>query len=594
MIVLGINENHNATAAILKDGEVIYAASEERITRLKNDVGYPWQTIEEGLRQAGLAGRDIDYVAYTTASPQNPLEFKIKRITTFKIADYVREMREHWKPLLIENKTSSFWDTILREPRFQNLKNQYYGFSFLDATSKEQWGEAFNRERVRVTMEQLGIAPEKIIFQNHHYCHASFAYYASPIDKTKPAAVVTADGWGDGENATIWLAKDGVLQKVHGTALCNLARIYRYMTLLLGMKPFEHEYKVMGLAPYAKDYVMEPAYKVFKDTLVVDGTDFKWHNKPSDLYFYFRDKLEGMRFDGIAAGLQKWTDELVVEWMTNILEHLDVDSLAYSGGLSMNVKTNQAITGIPRLKHFFVPPSGGDESTAIGAAYSICAEHGIEPKPLAHGYLGYELPDTEIKALLEKYQIKNSYTVIANASTEEILDLLVNNKIIARCVGKMEFGARALGNRSILCNPSCYDNIRLINEKIKFRDFWMPFTPSILDYRANDYLVNPKGIGAPYMTIAFPTTPLAREHLAAAIHPADFTARPQIVEKTANPEYYELIQAFEKKTGIGALLNTSLNLHGESIVRNAEDAWHTFTNSGLDALLLNKTLIVKS
>lgn len=593
MIILGINENHNATAAIIKDGRVIYAASEERITRLKNDIGYPYQTIERALSETGLVGSDIDYVVYTSASPLNPVDFKIKRITTFKISDYIWEMHEHWKPLLIENKPSSFWDTIMREPRFQNLKNQYYDFGFLDTTPKEQWSEAFNKERIRVTTEQLGIAPEKIIFQNHHRCHASFAYYASAIDKTRPAAVVTADGWGDGENATIWLAKNGTLEKIHGTAMCNLARMYRYITLLLGMKPFEHEYKVMGLAPYAKDYIMEPAYKVFKDTLVVDGIDFKWHNKPSDLYFYFRDKLEGMRFDGIAAGLQKWTDELAVEWMTNILEHLDVDSLAYSGGLSMNVKTNQAIAGIPRLKHFFVPPSGGDESTAIGAAYSVFAEHNSATEPLSHGYLGFGLPDDEIRALIEKYQIKNGYTIIENVSTDAVVNLLVDNKVIARCVGKMEFGARALGNRSIICNPASYDNVRLINEKIKFRDFWMPFTPSILDYRADDYLVNPKHIHSPYMTIAFDTTPLAREHLAAAIHPADFTARPQIVEKAANPEYYELIQTFEKKTGIGALLNTSLNLHGEPIVRNAEDAWHTFTTSGLDALLLSKTLIIK-
>ena len=593
MIILGINEDHNAAIAIIKDGRVIYAASEERITRLKNDIGYPYQTIANALKETGLNSGDIDYVVYTTASLQNPLQFKIKRISTFKISDYVREMREHWKPLLIEKKPSHFWEAILKEPRFENVKNQYYNLDFLKTEPEDKWGTLFNEERIRLTIEQIGIAREKIIFQNHHYCHASFAYHASPIDKTKPAAVVTADGWGDGENATIWLVKDGVWEKIHGTALCNLARVYRYITLLLGMKPFEHEYKVMGLAPYAKSYISEPAYKVFKDTLMVDGLDFKWRNKPEDMYFYFRDKLEGMRFDGIAAGLQKWCEELVAEWVTNILQHLNVDSLVFSGGLSMNVKINQAIAQIPGLNHFFVPPSGGDESTPIGAAYSICAKEGIKTYPLDNGYLGYRLLDAEVEELIKKHGIRGNYKVIDNASTEEIVDLLANNKVVARCVGAMEFGARALGNRSILCNPAHYDNIRLINEKIKFRDFWMPFTPSILDYRANDYLVNTKNFSSPYMTIAFGTKPLAQEHLAAAIHPADFTARPQILEKAVNPEYYTLIQTFEKKTGVGALLNTSLNLHGEPIVRNAEDAWHTFINSGLDALLLNHTLIIK-
>lgn len=132
MIVLGINENHNATAALIKDGRVLYAASEERITRLKNDVGYPHQTIRRALAETGLAGPDIDYVVYTSALPLSPIDFKIKRITTFKIADYVREMHEHWKPLLIEKKPSTFWEKIMREPRFQNLENQYYDLGFLE------------------------------------------------------------------------------------------------------------------------------------------------------------------------------------------------------------------------------------------------------------------------------------------------------------------------------------------------------------------------------------------------------------------------------------------------------------------------------
>ena len=422
MIILGINEDHNATIAIIKDGRVIYAASEERITRLKNDVGYPYQTIDNALREIGLHGSDIDYVVYTLTSLQNPLQFKIKKISTFKIADYIREMHEHWKPLLIDKKPSHFWETIIKEPRFENIKNQYYNFDFIKTAPADKWGELFNEERIRLIRGQIGIAREKIIFQNHHFCHASFAYHASQINTTRSVAVVTADGWGDGENATIWLVKDGLWAKVHGTALCNLARVYRYITLLLGMKPFEHEYKVMGLAPYAKDYILEPAYKVFKDTLMVDGLDFKWRNKPQDMYFYFRDKLEGMRFDGIAAGLQKWCEELVVEWINNILGHLKVDSLVYSGGLSMNVKINQAIAEIPGIKHFFVPPSGGDESTPIGAAYSICVQQGVPTYPLDNGYLGYSLLDSEVEELIKKYKIRRNHNVINNVSIEEIVN----------------------------------------------------------------------------------------------------------------------------------------------------------------------------
>ena len=262
----------------------------------------------------------------------------------------------------------------------------------------------------------------------------------------------------------------------------------------------------------------------------------------------------------------------------------------------MNVKNNQVINQIPQIKNFFIPPSGGDESTAIGASYIASIEKSVIPIPLSSAYLGYTITNQEIEDLLDNNKIIDNpyYQVIFNVSPSKIASLLDQNKIIARCAGPMEFGARALGNRSIICNPSCFENLRLINEKIKFRDFWMPFTPTILDYRASDYLINPKNTSASFMTIAFDTTSLARQHLAAAIHPYDFTARPQVLTKDINPDYYAIIEAFAKKTGIGGVLNTSLNLHGQPIDRNASDAWHTFTHSDLDAIILNKTLIIKN
>ena len=375
--------------------------------------------------------------------------------------------------------------------------------------------------------------------------------------------------------------------------MCNMARMYRWATLLLGMKPNEHEFKVMGLAPYAKDYICEPAYNIFKETLVVDGLDFKWNKKPTDMYFYFRDKFEGVRFDGIAAGIQLWLEELLSEWITNIMEHTGAEILYYSGGLSMNVKANKVISELPVIKKLYVSPSGGDESLAIGCGFVLSSELGYTPIPLHDAYLGYEVTKAEASKAVEQLRQKPGYIIIENPGDEMIADLLVQGKVLGRCVGKMEFGARSLGNRAILCDPSKYDNIRIINEKIKFRDFWMPFTPSILAERADDYLVNPKGIDANYMTIAFESTPLAREHIKAAIHPYDFTARPQLVSPEVNSGYYSLIKAFERKTGIGVLLNTSLNLHGQPIDCIAAEALDTLVNSGLDGMILPGILILK-
>ena len=593
MVILGINESHNGTVALLKDGKILYCASEERITRKKNDVGYPFQTIEEAFKETGVKREEVDYVAYGCQF-RGPEEFKIKRMTTFRITDYLREMHEYWRPILLEHKNPPpFWEKLMKEDRFKHPGKEYYDFSFLKNTPRGKWGEVFDKERVNVVVKQLGIKSERVLLLNHHLCHAYYAYYASPIDRTKTTGVITIDGEGDGENATIYLAKGGRLKKIYGTGMCNLGRIYRYITLLLGMKPFEHEYKVMGLAPYAKDYIRKPGYDVFKKTLIVNGLDFRWKERPSDLYFYFRDRLEGVRFDGVAGGLQKWLEEILVEWVLNVLKRLRVDSLVYSGGVSMNVKANKIIGEMPKLKKFFVPASGGDESTAIGAAYVIAIDKGIKVPPLEDIYLGHRISNEEVTGLIRKYKIKGKYKVKKGATNKEVAKLLAQNKIIARCVGRMEFGARALGNRSILCNPVNFDNIALLNERIKFRDFWMPFTPSVLDYRVKDYLVNPKNLKSPHMTMAFDTTAFGAKHLRAATHPGDLTARPQMLTKKANPGYYDLIQNFEKLTGVGAVLNTSFNLHGEPIVRSAEDAWHTFINSDLDGLLLNDILILK-
>lgn len=592
MVVLGINEDHTATAAILKNGKVLACASEERYSRAKNDIGYPMKAIDSVINATGISVNEIDYVAYA-GYYSDPVQMRIKRTTLFKISDYIREMHEYWKPVLLENRESDFFDRLINQDRFKNPSGSYYDFSFMNFNEKDKWGELFNKERVSTVTSHLGITPDKVRFIDHHKGHAYYAYYASPGNHTGKAAIVTADGWGDGCNATISVAENGIIKEIHRTPMCNMARMYRWATLLLGMKPNEHEYKVMGLAPYAKDYIREPAYKIYKETLVVDGLDFKWNKKPSDMYFYFKDKFEGVRFDGIAAGIQFWLEDLLTEWINNIMKYTGADVLYYSGGLSMNVKANKIIASLPAVKDFYVPPSGGDESLAIGAAYVLSKELGENPYPLEDVYLGYNVSEDEAKEVAQPFRNNPSYLIADSPENDFIADLLIQGKALGRCVGKMEFGARSLGNRAILCDPSKFENIRIINEKIKFRDFWMPFTPSILAERANDYIVNPKNIMAEYMTIAFDSTPLARQHIKAASHPYDFTIRPQIVRPEINQEYYNIVKAFEKKTGIGALLNTSLNLHGDPIVCTAADAMDTLIRSGLDGMIFPGLLILK-
>jgi len=591
IIILGIHEGHNASAALLIDGKIVACASEERFSRLKNDQGHPAKAIDSVLTASNVSPEQIDMVAIVTKT-LDPMRTMIKRDALFGIEDYVREQNQYWRQKLYEGIETDFWKLTQEEPRFKNTKLPY-NFEFINTIPENGWGEAFNEERIRVVSERLNVSKDKIRFIDHHTGHAYYAYFASPRFHDQKAAIVTADSWGDGCNATISIAENNRVTEIHRTTMCNIARIYRFMTLLLGMRPSEHEYKVMGLAPYARDYIREPAYRIFKETLAVDGLDFKWNQQPQDMYFHFRDRFEGLRFDGIAAGLQLWLEDLVSEWITNIMTHTGTDVIYYSGGLSMNVKANKVIAELPCVRDFYVPPSGADESLSMGAAYVLSVEMGDEPSPLGNAYLGYEPSAEESKDMTDVFINDPNYNVIQNPSLDLISELLVKGKVLARCVGKMEFGARSLGNRSILCDPSKYENIRIINEKIKFRDFWMPFTPTILHERADDYIVNPKGIQATYMTITFESTPLARQQLKAAIHPYDFTVRPQLITPEMNADYYALVKAFEAKTGIGAVLNTSLNMHGQPIVCTAADAVDTLIKSGLDGLILPGILLLK-
>ena len=380
-----------------------------------------------------------------------------------------------------------------------------------------------------------------------------------------------------------------------------VARLYHSITLLLEMKPDEHEYKLMGLAPYAKADQIYGALQVFRNTQYVDGLKFGYHEKPNDQYFYFKERLEGYRFDAIAGAVQQYTEDILRQWALNVLKHTGARRMVFGGGAAMNVKAMMEIAQLPELDNLFVCPSPSDESLAIGAAYQFMHSHllaqGKSPRdilrPLQNAYLGPAITLEEVHKEVERLAEDGAHEVIENCSPAHTAGLLREGAVIARCAGRSEFGARALGNRSILADPRSPAVVRVINEKIKSRDFWMPFAPTILAERAEDYLANRKNMRAPFMTLAFHTTRLAQAELQAGLHPADFTCRPQLLEAHQNPLYHELVTAFQQVTGVGGVLNTSLNLHGEPIVQSAADAVRVFANSDLDGLLLDRVLITK-
>jgi len=601
LITLGIHDGHNATAALMVEGRVVACVSEERFTRLKNDCGYPQRAVEYCLSVAGIMGSGLDKVCFAT-SAQDPLQMKYKLLAKMSISDQLAEERDYWRPFLYAGKGSKekFLKKLTSQEKFQNT-DHFYDFSEIDLNiDRNRDVKKVQKIRVNGAKRHLGIPEERVVFYDHHHCHAAYAYYGSPIRGVGTLAL-TLDGGGDGTTSSVFQAeREGLVERVRSNDV-HQGRIYRSMTLQFGMKSGEHEYKLMGLAPYANEREAARSYKVFEDQFSISGDLIRFKNgKPNDLFFYYREAFEGHRFDGIAAATQQMVEDTVLAWMKHCADKFGSRKLVFGGGVAMNVKLNMLAADALFLDDYFVTASPADESLAIGALY-LCEEErrlaeGTDPHAIEYFddiYLGPVPPEDDIENLLAEYELKDECEIIHSATAADTAVALAEGLIVARCAGQMEFGARSLGNRSILADPQSPDVVDRINHKIKHRDFWMPFAPVIKAERASDYL---KGHTAtlfrsPHMMIGYETTEKGRLDLRGGLHPSDKTARPQILERQVNPEYYDILEEFERLTGVGGVINTSFNMHGEPIVHTAEDAIYTFSRTGLDAVVINDTLV---
>jgi len=584
MIVLGISETHCATAAILRDGAVVGCASEERFTRLKNDAGYPRLAVDALLRECGLRAGQIDLVVL--AGRQAYAREWMNRV--LHDAAYARE----------------YYGVRLDEPRGGVGKRARKLGARLGLVERARGKFTLSDdERLGLVTSHLGLGQDRIVTRDHHACHAAAAYFGSSFAGA-PALVLTNDNSGDGLCATASSAGGTTLERREATpsAAGSLGSFYSFVTLLLGMKFGEHEYKVMGMAPYASAGATERAAaaldEVFGLTEDTPAT-FAWRRRGSR-YRVLLEATLGLRFDAIAGGAQRVVEESLLRWARLMHERHGAERLALGGGVFMNVKANMRLAEEEWVRDLFVFPSCGDESNAVGAAYlgylDLCARLGRPPalQPFGPAYLGPTLDDAEAEALIRTRDVAARHRVSEPAQIEDrIAELLVSDGVVARCAGRAEFGARALGNRSILANPSDFRVVSVINRMIKNRDFWMPFAPSVLRERESDYIVNPKGLASPYMMLAFATNPKRRDEITAAVHPHDGTARAHLVDEAWNSGYHRVIREFERRTGIGAVLNTSFNLHGEPLVGSPADALDTFERSGLPHLALGRFLISK-
>lgn len=535
MFILGVSYGYTATAVLLKDGKIIASASEERFNGLKNFNGFPQKAIDYCLKEGGITGQDLDLVTtpYLYLPPSHlPSDLKqrsasnsVIKICIEKVRLVYRWMRYNFP--FIRPVGHYLYRTVvyLLSSRYTNIqKSQIANYLKIDVT--------------------------KVKAYEHHLCHAACGYYSSPLNNSK-SLVLTLDGEGDNYSASVSIFDKRVNKVISKTPReYSFGYVFGHVTKFLGMKPHEHEYKVMGLAPYAKDEMVNKVYETIKDTVTFDKDNklnFYMPFNAQDYNFFLKSKLSEIRFDYIAGAFQKLAEEKISTWVRAAIKKTKLSRVILSGGVFMNVKVNQVIMNMPEVKDMFIMPSCADESAPIGSCYlgylELTKGKNVDIYPISDLYWGPSYSDSEIKEVIPK----NKYIVKKHKEIEKtIAKLLYNGEIIAHLNGRMEWGARALGNRSILANPKNPDVIKEINEMVKNRDFWMPFAPSILNDRIKDYLVNPKNIESKYMMIGFDSTPLAKKELRAALHPYDDTMRPQIVNKVTNERYYKIIKEFEK------------------------------------------------
>ena len=594
MKILSITLEKCSGCAVLIDDKIVFSTSEERYSRIKSDSSFPKNSINDALSFSGLKGTDFDKIIIC-GNKLSVLAPLMNEYSTFSVDDQIRAMEEYWYPNLVLGKNKSFLEVFkdkinLEQFPFNTEIGKRFDVSKLHNPYTEEDGKNVSNFFKQIIASFLGVEQEKIIHMEHDWCHAAYALYGSPI-RDDNTLIVTADAWGDDLSGTlsVYSKEKGQIERVkeYNHKDFQLARIYRYTTLVLKMLANEHEYKVMGLASYYNGPIIEKVEKVFDKMLQSDGLEFIFNKDILDIYDYLKNNLKNFRFDHIAAGLQSFTEKILVNWFSNAISRYNAKSVVFSGGVSMNVKANMKISQIPKIEKFFVCGAGTDETLTIGACYHWAEMNGIKPKPLDTLYLGSNAvyDEKDISSLAQ-------YTVKKFNSEEQILEQILENKIVAVCRGKMEMGQRALGNRSIIADPRTRSNVEKINNSIKKRDFWMPFAPVILEEYQDLLIQNPKKIDSPFMTIAFETKD-GKNKFPAGVHQADGTARAQLLKKEHNPILWNLIFKFYEKTGIPALLNTSFNLHGEPIVRTIHDALRVFDKSELEVLWLDEHIIEK-
>jgi carbamoyltransferase len=571
--VIGIHDAHDAGAGIVSSGRVVGAVNEERFTKRKNDVGFPKNSISWLLKDIS---EDIEKVAipwiggsalFARAYPS--LELRRRRLWR----------KEGKKPSRLGMKFTNFMFKIIQDQKPKALWNAA--------------GTGIGGLILGGKVKKAGIS-KKIVFVDHHTAHAASAYYASGF---KEALVVTIDGAGDGLSGSVSIGDNGELKRINEfKASASIGLLYGAATLACDMRYSEDEGKLMSLAAYSYPSEIPELNDIVKydegSKQLVSNTGIKYEFLLAE---YIKDHiLWKYNREAFAYAVQRHVENQVLTIIKNYIKETKIRNVAVSGGFFSNIITNMAINELPEVKNFFTFPQMGDGGLSIGAAYYVDhQEHGkFNDKQVDSVYYGPEYSDIEIEAALKKAEKEKKITYeevgdIAKFTAGKIAD---ENKIVMWFQGRMEYGPRALGNRSVLANASVANNRNEINIIIKKRPYFQPFASSILEEDAES-LLDPYPRANRFMTIGYKVKPDRFNDLVAASH-IDMTTRPQILGKE-NKLYRELLLNIKKSTGYGAVLNTSFNKHGIPIVMTPDDALWTLDNTGAKYLAIGSFFVEK-
>jgi carbamoyltransferase len=567
MIILGINNMHDASAVLVVDGKVVAAAEEERFVRVKHTKGFPRHAMKFCLDYAGITMKDVDILCAA------------------------------WKPWVLRVRATQALRSFMHSPKMFHAK-----VSRGVGQMRNEWAELFQFKRL--TERHFGKGNYRTEFVAHHLAHAASAFLCSPFEN---AAVLTVDGAGEADTTVLWKGQGTDIKKIKSIRLPHsLGQFYSAVTAFLGFKIQSDEYKVMGLASYG-----EPVYKDYLSTHVIRlNSEGLFHVDPYFIDYHlarngrFRktsiDIFGEPRKNGeeitkqhanVAASAQAVVEETIFHLTNYLYEVTKIDTLGLAGGVAFNCVANGKLFHHTPFKNIFIQPAAGDAGSALGAALYLEQKYAGKGRQyiLDNAYYGPSFNSDECEGALKRANLP--YEKLTEVDlVKRTVQFLVDGKPVCWFQGRMEWGPRALGNRSFLADPRREEMKDIINLKIKKREPFRPFAPSVLEEKSPEYFEHPGP--SPFMLYACEVKPDKKRRIPAVTH-VDGTARPQTVNRDTNPRYWNLIKEFERSTGIPVILNTSFNVQ-EPIVCTPDEAIQAFLKTDVDVLVLNDFFIERS